>query len=77
MLTSVILLLVLTGSAATFTPINLWDISLNPTGEAAEIRIPASHNTLLFVRQGRVQVEDNGMGVNLYPEEIISASHCC
>jgi len=49
------------GSASTFTPINLWDVTLNPTGEQADIQIPASHNTLLFVRQGRVQVEDNEM----------------
>ena len=48
------------GSALTFTPINLWDVHLNPTGEDVELRIPADHNTLLFVRQGRVQVEDRG-----------------
>lgn len=53
-----------TGSASTFTPINLWDVSLLPTeeGEAGvEIAIPADHNTLLFVRQGRVQVQDEEM----------------
>ena len=48
------------GLADTFTPINVWDVSLAPTGTKARIDVPADHNTLLFVRQGRVEVEGKG-----------------
>lgn len=53
-------LLTLTGLASTFTPINVWDVSLVPSGGLVEVPVPVDHNTLLFVRQGRVRVDGNG-----------------
>lgn len=46
------------GVAQTFTPINLWDISLNST-QTAEINVPKSHNLLLLVRHGEVTLNDD------------------
>lgn len=41
------------GTGETFTPINLWDISLN-ANKATEIAVPKTHNLLLLVRHGNV-----------------------
>ena len=41
------------GTGETFTPINLWDISLN-ANKATEIAVPKTHNLLLLVRHGDV-----------------------
>lgn len=50
------------GLATTFTPINLWDVTLAPSsGAAVDLLVPADHNTLLFVRQGRVRVDGSEM----------------
>lgn len=45
-----------TGPAETFTPINLWDLTLSKGQHAIEI--PAGHNAILLVRAGTVQVND-------------------
>lgn len=47
------------GAAKTFSPVNVWDVRLLP-GKAAELTVPAGHNTLLFVRKGRVTIGDSG-----------------
>lgn len=44
-----------TGTASTFTPINMWDIRLN-TGKQQVFTIPESHNLLLLVLEGTVLV---------------------
>jgi redox-sensitive bicupin YhaK (pirin superfamily) len=41
------------GPAATFTPVNLWDLRL-PTGCRAELRLPDGHTTAVFVLKGTV-----------------------
>ncbi|MFW2176345.1 MULTISPECIES: pirin family protein [unclassified Moraxella] len=41
------------GTATTFTPINLWDVVLEPN-RSVELAIPRSHNLLLLVREGDV-----------------------
>jgi redox-sensitive bicupin YhaK (pirin superfamily) len=43
------------GAAATFTPINLWDVQLNASG-TAELKLPAGHTALLVVQSGEVSV---------------------
>ena len=43
------------GPAHTFTPINLWDVRLN-AGHAAELAVPAGHNTLVFVLSGQIEL---------------------
>ncbi|MSO19525.1 MAG: pirin family protein [Acidobacteria bacterium] len=43
------------GPAATFTPVNLWDLRLR-AGNKVELNIPEGFTTLLFVLNGAVQV---------------------
>jgi hypothetical protein len=45
------------GPAATFSPINLWDLRLN-AGGATEFEVPAGHTTAIFVLSGEVTVDD-------------------
>ena len=41
------------GAASTYSPVNLWDIRLN-AGKTVELNVPEGHNTMLFVRQGKL-----------------------
>ncbi|GAB3914002.1 pirin family protein [Mucilaginibacter boryungensis] len=43
------------GPATTFTPVNMFDIKLNAGGELNTM-IPASHNTVLLVVEGAIEV---------------------
>lgn len=45
------------GPAATYTPVNLFNIDLQ-AGATVEFNIPATHNTALLVVEGAVQVQD-------------------
>jgi len=45
------------GPAHTFTPINLWDIRLNP-GQKTKFNVPEGHTTAIFVLSGKVKLED-------------------
>lgn len=49
------------GVASTYSPVNLWDIKLN-AGKAVELTVPEGHNTMLFVRQGRMRVGSSVIG---------------
>jgi len=49
------------GAASTYSPVNLWDIRLN-AGKSVELSVPESHNTMLFVRHGRIAVDDAVIG---------------
>lgn len=49
------------GAASTFSPVNLWDIKLN-AGKSVELIVPAGHNTMLFVRQGKVALGGTVIG---------------
>jgi redox-sensitive bicupin YhaK (pirin superfamily) len=44
------------GPAKTFTPINVWDVLLITSGKSLSVRVPAGHNTLIFVRKGALRV---------------------
>ena len=46
-----------TGSASTFTPINVWNIELYASGSTM-LQIPNTHNTLLLVQEGELRVND-------------------
>lgn len=46
-----------TGSADTFTPINMWDIALIAAGTVT-LDIPNSHNTLLLVQEGNAYINE-------------------
>ncbi|HYX37690.1 MAG TPA: pirin family protein [Oligoflexus sp.] len=43
------------GAASTFSPVNLWDLRLG-AGKTVELRVPAGHNTAVFVSGGSVRV---------------------
>jgi len=49
------------GAAKTFTPINLWDINIH-AGKTIELTVPAGHNTMLFVRTGKLALNDDTLG---------------
>jgi len=44
------------GSAKTFSPVNLWDVSLPNVGAEVDIPFVADHNCIVFVRRGSVAV---------------------
>ncbi|QLB16052.1 quercetin 2,3-dioxygenase [Mannheimia granulomatis] len=43
------------GAASTFSPINMWDTHLN-AGSKAEFTLPSSHNLVILVLSGTVQI---------------------
>ncbi|WP_442680255.1 pirin family protein [Sphingomonas sp. ASY06-1R] len=45
------------GAAHTFTPINLWDLSLN-AGAALELDLPAGHTAMIVVLTGHVTIAE-------------------
>ncbi|MEQ1814618.1 MAG: pirin-like C-terminal cupin domain-containing protein, partial [Candidatus Nitrotoga sp.] len=45
------------GIANTYTPINLWDLHIR-AGKAVDFTVPAGHNTMLFVRTGRLMLNE-------------------
>lgn len=46
------------GSADTFSPINMWDVRLH-AGADHDFAIPSSHNLLILVLDGAVQINDD------------------
>jgi len=44
------------GAATTFSPVELWDIKVN-AGKAIELKMPAGHNAMLFVRSGDIVLD--------------------
>ncbi|MDA1267126.1 MAG: pirin family protein, partial [Planctomycetota bacterium] len=47
------------GPGQTFTPINLWDVTL-PAGARAELEVPADHATLVALLEGTATIADGG-----------------
>jgi len=49
------------GPAATFSPVELWDVELGDLADAAyELKIPEGHNCVVFVRRGRALIGAEG-----------------
>ncbi|UAX42105.1 pirin family protein [Pasteurella canis] len=46
-----------TGSATTFSPINMWDVKMN-AGKAYTYNVPESHNLIILVLDGTIQVNN-------------------
>lgn len=44
------------GAATTFSPVELWDIKIK-AGKAVELKVPAGHNAMLFVRSGNISLD--------------------
>ncbi|MES2537127.1 MAG: pirin family protein [Pseudomonadota bacterium] len=49
------------GAAATYSPINLWDIRLR-AGKRTELLVPEGDTTIVFVRQGQIRAGENTLG---------------
>lgn len=66
------------GPAQTFTPINLWDISLI-ANKATEVMVPKTHNLLLLVRHGHVLINqkagDNNDGEQVGSRQLVTFVH--
>lgn len=45
------------GVASTYSPVNLWDIKLN-AGAKVELPVPEGHSAMLFVRKGKLSVDN-------------------
>lgn len=58
------------GAAETFSPVNMWDVSIKRTDRPFEFDIEQGHNTLVFVRRGQIQIE--GKTLNLADVAIMS-----
>lgn len=50
------------GPAATFSPVELWDVELEKANQPVELPVPAGHNTVVFVRSGEISVEGQTVG---------------
>ena len=48
------------GAAATFSPINVWDMQLK-AGKRAKLKVPAGHTTVLIAHSGNVSVNESPM----------------
>ncbi|MCC7336532.1 MAG: pirin family protein [Pirellulaceae bacterium] len=48
------------GAAATFSPINVWDMQLK-AGKRANLKVPAGHTTVLIAQSGSVSVNESPM----------------
>lgn len=49
------------GPARTFTPMELWDVRLEP-GEHADLAVPDGHSLMLFVLDGEVTTDGGAVG---------------
>jgi hypothetical protein len=50
------------GAATTFSPVELWDIKIN-AGKTVELKVPAGHNAMLFVRRGNISLDGYKAGM--------------
>lgn len=48
------------GAAQTYSPVQVWDITLPRGGSEIDLPFPPDHNCIIFVRRGSVQVLSNG-----------------
>ena len=58
------------GPAQTFSPIELWDVSLPAAGRPVMLRVPEGHNAVLFVRRGGIIVGTPGAETAVGPQGV-------
>ncbi|GKZ00049.1 hypothetical protein MPSEU_000958300 [Mayamaea pseudoterrestris] len=62
------------GSAKTYSPVQMWDVSLPKVGTEVDLPFPSDQNCVLFVRRGGVQVlsgaSDDQKGSKLGPQDV-------
>ncbi len=49
------------GAASTYSPVNLWVIQV-AAGKRVELTVPEGHNNMLFIRQGKIKLDDAVLG---------------
>merc|ERR1719408_793020 len=54
------------GPAKTYSPVNLWDISLPSKGHTVKVPYPIDHACMVFVRRGAVSIGGKKIG----PQEV-------
>lgn len=57
------------GSASTYSPVQMWDVSLPNTGAEVDLPFPSNHNCVVFVRRGSIEILD-GKSKVLGPQEV-------
>ena len=61
------------GPAHTFSPVQLWDVSLPHAGSEVDIPFPADHQCIVFIRRGSVKVlsgDDGKKEKELGPQDV-------
>lgn len=58
------------GAAKTFSPVQMWDVSLPHAGSEVELPYPAEHNCIVFVRRGSVDVLSDEKASKLGPQDV-------
>jgi redox-sensitive bicupin YhaK (pirin superfamily) len=59
------------GPASTFSPVDVWDVSLPLPDRRVELPLPSAHNGILFVRRGKIRVLDGkSKHVDLGPQDV-------
>eukprot|EP00940_MAST-03C_sp_MAST-3C-sp2_P002591 g2591.t1 len=58
------------GPASTFSPLNMWDVSLAKS-QVVDLTIPADHNTMLYVREGDIKLTSANSEKELKQSQLI------
>jgi redox-sensitive bicupin YhaK (pirin superfamily) len=62
------------GAAKTYSPVQMWDVTMPHAGAEIDIPFPAEHNCIVFVRRGAIQVlsgdEGKGKKSTLGPQDV-------
>lgn len=58
------------GAAKTFSPVQMWDVSLPHVGSEVDIPFPSDHNCIVFVRRGGVEVVTDTKNTPLGPQDV-------
>ena len=60
------------GPGTTFSEMNVWDINLSAMGQTVQLDVPDTHNTMLLVRKGEIEVLDqNNVKTTINSEQMV------
>lgn len=58
------------GPASTFSPVELWDVSLPQTGKPIVLSLPDGHTGIVFVRRGAIAIGSKGAEERVGPQGV-------
>jgi len=58
------------GPASTFSPVELWDVSLPQTGKPIVLSLPDGHTGIVFVRRGAIAIGAEGAEERVGPQGV-------